>query len=391
MKKKDRVSFAVAAERPQTAFSLPAPAETFLAWLALQKGSSPATEAAYRRDLRQFENWLRHEGLTLASPAEVRKRDIERYSAFLFRDGQARSSISRKLSALRSFFRYLVRHKRVSDNPAAGVRNPKQEIRYPGALNVDQVFSLLDEAAGQSGVRPWGDAPKTAAPAVAAGADSATAGNRSMQSARAARTAPAAAGARPEPSGTARPDSRDHAAACRDQALLELLYGSGLRISEALGLNVLDVTPASGVVRVLGKGGKERLAPLSATSVRTLQAWLTVRPLLLRAASTEQALFVGNRGGRLNRRQAARILERIRQEARLPQHISPHALRHSFATHLLEGGADLRAVQELLGHARLSTTQRYTHVTLDRLMRVYDKAHPLSSQKAAPPDEDGGD
>lgn len=353
MKKKARVSFAAAADRPQTVFSLPLPVETFLAWLELQKGSSPATGAAYRRDLQQFENWLRHEGLTLASPAEVRKRDIERYSAFLFRDGQARSSISRKLSALRSFFRYLMRHKRVSDNPAAGVRNPKQEIRYPGTLNVDQVFSLLDEAAGESGVRPWGDEPDTPRP-----------------------DAPH--------SDTPLPDSRERAAACRDQALLELLYGSGLRISEALGLNVLDVTPSSGVVRVLGKGGKERLAPLSATSVRTLQAWLTMRPLLLGAASTEQALFVGNRGGRLNRRQAARILEHARQEAGLPQHISPHALRHSFATHLLEGGADLRAVQELLGHARLSTTQRYTHVTLDRLMRVYDKAHPLSGLKAVP-------
>ena len=219
---------------------------------------------------------------------------------------------------------------------------------------MDQVFSLLDEAAVHSGVRPWGDSPNA-----------------------------------PDAPGTPPHESREGAAACRDQALVELLYGSGLRISEALGLNVMDVDPSSGVVRVLGKGGKERLAPLSATSMRTLERWLRTRPLLLPAASVEQAVFVGNRGGRLDRRQAARILEHLRQEAGLPQHVSPHALRHSFATHLLEGGADLRAVQELLGHARLSTTQRYTHVTLDRLMRVYDRAHPLSGLKAAPVTDDG--
>ncbi len=354
MREKKRVSFARAAEQPRAGFSLPGPVEVFLAWLDLQKGSSPATGAAYRRDLEQFENWLRNQSLTLAAPGEVRKRDIERYSAFLFREGRARSSISRKLSAIRSFFRYLLRKKLVSDNPTAGVRNPKQQIRQPGTLNVDQVFSLLDEAAVHSGVRPWGDSPNA-----------------------------------PDAPGTPPHESREGAAACRDQALVELLYGSGLRISEALGLNVMDVDPSSGVVRVLGKGGKERLAPLSATSMRTLERWLRTRPLLLPAASVEQAVFVGNRGGRLDRRQAARILEHLRQEAGLPQHVSPHALRHSFATHLLEGGADLRAVQELLGHARLSTTQRYTHVTLDRLMRVYDRAHPLSGLKAAPVTDDG--
>ena len=132
MREKKRVSFARAAEQPRAGFSLPGPVEVFLAWLDLQKGSSPATGAAYRRDLEQFENWLRNQSLTLAAPGEVRKRDIERYSAFLFREGRARSSISRKLSAIRSFFRYLLRKKLVSDNPTAGVRNPKQQIRQPG-------------------------------------------------------------------------------------------------------------------------------------------------------------------------------------------------------------------------------------------------------------------
>ena len=301
MREKKRVSFARAAEQPRAGFSLPGPVEVFLAWLDLQKGSSPATGAAYRRDLEQFENWLRNQSLTLAAPGEVRKRDIERYSAFLFREGRARSSISRKLSAIRSFFRYLLRKKLVSDNPTAGVRNPKQQIRQPGTLNVDQVFSLLDEAAVHSGVRPWGDSPNA-----------------------------------PDAPGTPPHESREGAAACRDQALVELLYGSGLRISEALGLNVMDVDPSSGVVRVLGKGGKERLAPLSATSMRTLERWLRTRPLLLPAASVEQAVFVGNRGGRLDRRQAARILEHLRQEAGLPQHVSPCLA--AFFCHASAGG-----------------------------------------------------
>ena len=147
--------------------------------------------------------------------------------------------------------------------------------------------------------------------------------------------------------------------------------------STVLDLDVDDVDPASGFIRVIGKGSKERIAPLSDTSVRALFLWLRVRALI--ASPAEKALFVGNRGKRLNRRQAARILDEIRKSAGLPQHLSPHTLRHTFATHMLENGADMRSVQELLGHASLSTTQRYTHITLDHLMRVYDKAHPRSS------------
>ena len=175
----------------------------------------------------------------------------------------------------------------------------------------------------------------------------------------------------------------------RDLALVEMLYGAGLRISEALSLNVKDLDLTAGMARVMGKGSKVRMAPLSETSIVCLQAWLQVRPLL--APAGETALFVGSRGKRLDRRQATRILETLRVEAGLPQHISPHMLRHSFATHLLEGGADLRAVQELLGHARLSTTQRYTHVTLDRLMRVYDRAHPRSGLAAGAAAGEGTD
>ena len=317
---------------------LPQDVEQFLTWMNDQKGFSPATISAYRTDLLQFEEWLHREQHSLARPGELEKYHFQDYSAHLFHEGQARSSIGRKLSALRSLFRYLMKMKKIDKNPAKLVRNPKRELRHPTALNVDQMFTLLDEASVESG--------------GAAGLDGSRQAEQTVT-------------------------DREHAGHTRDLALAELLYGSGLRISEALDLDVDDVDPASGFIRVIGKGSKERIAPLSDTSVRALFLWLRVRALI--APPAEKALFVGNRGKRLNRRQAARILDEIRKSAGLPQHLSPHTLRHTFATHMLENGADMRSVQELLGHASLSTTQRYTHITLDHLMRVYDKAHPRSS------------
>ena len=304
---------------------IPLSVRAFLGWLDVQKGMAPATVAAYDRDLAQFEAWLVQDGLSLDKPAAITRKLVQRFVASLHREGLAHSSMARKLSALRAFFRHALRLRAIDADPTAGVRNPKQSVRHPAALNVDQMFALLDTAVGQPG-----------------------------------------------------------AVRLRDLALAELLYGAGLRISEALGLNVHDVDPHSGVVRVLGKGKKARLAPISDTSRQALAAWMAARPEL--AAAAEPALFVGTRGGRLNRRQAARILDELAAHAGLP-HVAPHSLRHSFATHLLEGGADLRGVQELLGHARLSTTQRYTHVTLDRLMQVYDHAHPRS-QTAMRDEED---
>ncbi len=310
--------------------SLPAAAEKFLDWAGLQKGYSQATLSAYRQDLLQFETWLQQKHLSLTDPAAIGKIQLQGFSAFLFNSGIARSSIARKLSALRSLFRFLIRTSILTDNPASQVHNPKQQIRHPKFLNVDQMFSLLDTSA--------------------------------------------------EKSDTHAASHQDMAVHYRDMALVELLYGSGLRISEALSLNIQDMYPEEGTVRVVGKGSKERLAPLSDTSVSSMRLWLSVRHLL--APMGEKALFVGNRGKRLDRRQATRILDKLRASANLPQHISPHILRHSFATHLLEGGADLRAVQELLGHAHLSTTQHYTHITLAHLTQVYDKAHPCSDLRA---------
>lgn len=303
--------------------------QAFLAWLTVQKGYSPATVAAYASDLSQFELFLAAQKHSLASPENITRQHVSRYLADLHRQGSAKSSMARKLAALRTYFRYCIRMRRMAHNPATQVRNPKQEQRHPNMLNVDQAFALLDGASTAGGVSGRASVPE---------------------------------------------DATSEALHARDLALGELLYGSGLRISEAVGLDVDQVDPRSGMVRVLGKGGKARLAPLSDAAVEALRRWITLRGAL--AQPSEKALLVGARGGRLDRRQAARIIDDMCKRAGLTQSISPHGLRHSFATHMLEAGADLRAVQELLGHSRLTTTQRYTSLALEHLVKVYDAAHP---------------
>lgn len=311
-------------ERPDPARA-EAALEAFLAWMDVQKGASAATRKAYATDLRQLARFLENQGQSLGCPESVTRRHIQAFVAFLFRQGDAKSSMARKLAATRSFFRFQQRSGLVRENVAAQVRNPRQEKRHPRALNVDEVFALLDT---------------------------------------------------PEESAQTDEQKRLH---CRDLALAELLYGSGLRISEALGLNLDDVQLSSRVLRVMGKGARERLAPLSDTSCTRLKDWLRQRPHM--AQPQEEALFVGARGARLNRREGMRIMERLCRRAGLDFAASPHSLRHSFATHLLTAGADLRSVQELLGHRRLTTTQRYTRLSLERLVEVYDHAHPKSDKK----------
>lgn len=310
---------------------LPDTIEMFLAYLELEKGFSQATVLAYANDLDQFETLLEGKGLSLGRPSEITKKHVQAFLADQHRQRMGKSSVARRLSALRAFFRFCARMRLISALPTEGVKNPKQEKRHPNLLNVDQAFALLDAAE-----RP---APK-------------------------------------DPEGASDP-GREEAVAARDLALAELLYGSGLRVSEAIGLNANQLSLENAVARVLGKGGKQRLTPLSDTSVEALKRWLNLRSRLLpEGGRDDDALFLGSRGGRLARRQAQRIIKELCKRAGLPQAVSPHALRHSFATHLLEAGADLRSVQELLGHSRLSTTQRYTHLTLARLVEVYDKAHP---------------
>lgn len=309
--------------------ALPDGPAAFLAWMEFQKGASEATVEAYALDILEFETYLHGLGTSLDRPSEITRQMIQGFSASLFRQGMARSSMARKLSALRSLFRHLLRLHKIEADPCAGVRNPRQDQRHPAMLNVDQVFSLLDEKNAEKQDAAKGE------------------------------------------------KTNDDIFRLRDMALLELLYGSGLRISEALGLDVGDIRPSSMHVRVMGKGSKERQVPLSDTSARALERWMAVRDQVP-PVHGERAAFLGRRGKRLDRRQAARILEERAAAAGIPQHVSPHDLRHSFATHMLEGGADLRAVQELLGHSRISTTQRYTHLNLDALTRIYDAAHPLA-------------
>lgn len=304
--------------------ALPGPAEAFVAHAAVAKGYSPATCAAYARDLAQFEAFLVRRRQTLAAPDTVTRDDVRGFLAELHRTRTAKTSMGRKLSTLRGLFKFLRQKKLVTADPMAGVKNPKPEKRQPRALNVDQAIALVT----------------------------------------------------PHP-GTPQADgSRE---ACRDLALAELLYGSGLRVSEATGLNLDDLDLSQGIVRVLGKGSKQRLAPLSDAARERLGQYARRRGEFL-PDPAEPAFFLGSHGGRLNRRQADRIIDALAKAAAIPQHAFPHMLRHSFATHLLESGADLRSVQELLGHARLTTTTRYTHLELARLLQVYDQAHPRSHE-----------
>jgi integrase/recombinase XerC len=294
----------------------------FLAYLQDQRRVSPQTLRAYTSDLAQFRAVLaeRH-GAQLPGAETIDALAIRGFVARLHREGLAKSSIARKLSAVRSFLRHAVRSGVIDVSPAEGIPTPKQPKLLPKNLTVDEAFTLLDSI-----------------------------GN-------------------------------DDLAAGRDKALLEFLYATGLRIGELASLDLDDVDHTSGLVRVMGKGNKERIVPFGRKAQASLLAWLNASEPLRRRGGDPNALFLNLRGTRLTDRSARRILDRRMREAAIYGHISPHALRHTFATHMLGAGADLRAIQELLGHASLSTTQRYTHVGVDALMAVYDKAHPRAHRK----------
>jgi integrase/recombinase XerC len=275
--------------------------------------AAPSTVEAYGRDLAAFITWA--ERLGLDSPGDVQRTTIRRYLAYLATRGFARRTIARRASALRRYFGWARRVGAVTNDPTRGLSAPRGEARLPRVLHPEELRSLLD-ASGSPG-----------------------------------------------PGG-----ARD----LRDTALLELLYGSGLRVAEAAALDVDDLDLARGRVRVWGKGGKQRVVPVSEPAADALQRWLADgRRELATEASPAAAVFLNLRGRRMTPRDARRALDR---RAVAPTH--PHALRHTFATHLLDGGADLRVVQELLGHADLATTQRYTHVSKERLRSVFDASHP---------------
>jgi integrase/recombinase XerC len=290
--------------------------EEFCRYLGAERNVSPHTLKAYRTDLEMFREFVGKELKGEASVGRVTHLLVRRYLASLAGDSR-KSTMGRKLAAIRSFFTYLVREGKARKNPAELVNTPKKEKRVPFHLTIDEVTTLV----------------------------TAPGGNEFL--------------------------------VLRDRAILETLYSSGVRVSELTGLDVGGIDLDEGLARVLGKGGKERVVPLGSHARAALAEYLLVR----NGPPVDAPLFLNARGGRLTSRSVARIVDRYMLKIAAMKKVSPHTLRHTFATHLLEGGADLRAIQELLGHASLSTTQKYTHVSIDRLMEVYDKAHPKARKK----------
>jgi integrase/recombinase XerC len=266
--------------------------------------------------LEEFENFLENSRKYLSPTGRIKIEKVDRlairkYLSFLHRKNR-KSSIARKVSTLRSFYRYLVKEQIIPANPAKNVATPKAEKPLPTALTVDEAFRLMESPMENQQLR--------------------------------------------------------------DRAILELLYSSGLRVSELVGLNRDRLDQELGSVRVMGKGRKERIVPVGKKAMEALNTYLRVRGNV----GANDPVFVNVRGGRLTSRSIGRLVKKYIQRSGVFRKISPHSLRHTFATHLLDAGADIREIQEMLGHASLSTTQRYTHISLGKLMEVYDKAHPRS-------------
>jgi integrase/recombinase XerC len=291
------------------------PLREFLRHLAVEKGASPHTLRCYRSDLVRFQRFVHEtvgepDGDPLASLRAVDARVVRAYLASLLGLGLEASSRARNLAAVRSWLRFLVRRGVLPSNPARHAVSPRLPRKLAGFLPIDEAVALVD--------------------------------------------------------GKRVPGSQ----VARDHAILELLYASGLRVSELTGLDLVDADRGERTVRVLGKGGKERMVPYGGAAARALDNYLAWR------GEGPGALFRNARGGRLTSRSVRTIVRQVARAAGIARRVTPHTLRHTFATHLLDAGADLRMIQELLGHSRLSTTQRYTHVATDQLMRVYDRAHP---------------
>ena len=292
----------------------------FRTWLEVEKSYSQNTVESYCRDLQEFAEFTKTD-----DPARIDTALVRSFVFSLNRKNKS-ASVARKLSTLRTFFRFLLREKIVTNNPVMPISMPKQDRYMPSFLTVDEVFSLLEEP------------------------------------------------------------GEDDSYAFRDSAILELLYSSGIRVAELISLDLIHLDFANESVRVLGKGNKERIVPVGRPAIETLNIYLPQREKLTadrinRGHSPEMAaLFLNGRGSRLTARSVERIVSSYSVRAGIVTKVTPHALRHSFATHMLEMGADLRAVQELLGHASLSTTQKYTHLNMDYLSKIYDEAHPMAKK-----------
>jgi tyrosine recombinase XerC len=288
----------------------------FLAYLKHERNASPHTISGYARDLNQLAAYLKEAGVRWDKAGNVVLRG---FLATLYEEKRKKSTIGRKLAAVRSFYDFCLRKKWIKENPAKILATPKQEQRVPSFLTEEEAASLLDvPSGGQPG-------------------------------------------------------------ALRDKAILEFLYATGIRVSELVGMDIADVHPGERLVRVRGKGKKERLVPFGRMAADALETYMRRgRPVLLEHGQTPggQAVFINSRGGRLTARSVQRMVRACLRKTAVNRKISPHSLRHSFASHLLGRGADLRVIQELLGHASLATTQKYTHVDLRQLLDVYKKSHP---------------
>ena len=285
--------------------------EHFLVYLRAEKDVSPHTLKAYTQDLKEFEEFVDKK------PKNIDNLDIRTFLASLYNKNLMKSTISRKLASIRSFFKYLHREGYVRSNPAKLVSSPKVPKNLPKFLTIDEVFLLVDTPKGE----------------------------------------------------TFKPS--------RDKAIIELLYSCGLRVSELTSLDISDLDIKETIIRVKGKGRKERIIPIGAKAMEAIKNYLPERISLKKKSP---GLFLNNRGGRLTQRSVRRILLQYSRMINLKGDLSPHTLRHTFATHLLHEGADLRSIQELLGHSSLSTTQKYTHLDIRQLTEVYDKAHPMAKK-----------
>jgi integrase/recombinase XerC len=287
--------------------------ERFLSQMTAEQNISDHTFRAYKEDLQSFFEFVKKD------PEKVDNLDIRDYMTSLYMKGLTKTTIGRRLAAIRSFYRFMHLEGHVNTNPARVVATPKAQKKLPDFLDIDEATTLMEVSEGLGFI------------------------------------------------------------CIRDKAILELLYSSGLRVSELVGLNIGDIdTRTSWVVRAKGKGKKERIVPIGQKAKEALEEYLIERALKNKYA---EAMFLNKEGKRLTDRSVRRIVDKYQQQAGIKRHISPHTLRHTFATHMLQSGADLRSIQEMLGHSSLSTTQKYTHTDLTYLMNVYDKAHPRATNK----------
>jgi integrase/recombinase XerC len=330
---------------------------SYLEYLQAVRNASPHTISNYGKDLEQFREYLSPPGLQPPALTAITHRTIGEFVAHLHDHGLQKSSIARKLASLRSFFKYCVREGHVKDSPARLVPTPKLPKRLPSVVSAEEMNGFLDELAAMS------------APPAAGGKLPGQQDNSGSAASRRTRR-----------------KLRDESLLLRrDRALIELLYAAGLRVSELTGLNLSHIDQKERILRVRGKGNKERIVPYGSKAQEALEKYWPVREQLLTAAAERgtrrqapgvEAVFLNYTGRRLTQRSVGRIVKKYVRLINVNWDLHPHSLRHAFATHLLADGADLRAIQELLGHQSLSTTQKYTHASIRQLLEIYDKSHP---------------